>query len=181
MPWVKRVLSRKGMCIEALDRVTNLYSNSVSIVVVNNITGRAMYNIRQSISQGDKVSMEWFTYGIDPVINYLEKRLRGILIHSLPVHGPLPSPLAPPLSSQELRYKVIAYCDYVKPATTCRNLSLSIKQWIYLKKVVVVKCTVTQRLVNVNSFLSAGGEELLAKKTCPAISSHFQTTWTCLG
>ena len=82
------------------------------------VLGRAIPNIRESIRQGDKASMEWFTFGIDPVISYLEKRLTGILIHSLPIQGPVPRPLSPPLPPQELRYKVIAYCDDVKPAIT---------------------------------------------------------------
>ena len=103
---------------EAIDRISNLYTNSRSIIVVNNVLGRAIPNIRQSIRQGDKASMEWFTFGIDPVITYLENRLAGILIHSLRVQGPLPSPRSPPLPPQELRYKVIAYCDDVKPAIT---------------------------------------------------------------
>ena len=36
------------------------------------------------------------TYGIDPVITYLERSLAGILILSLPVQGPTPSPHSPP-------------------------------------------------------------------------------------
>ena len=116
MPWVQLVLAKKGMCTEAINRATNLYSDSLSIVVVNNVLGRTIPNTRQSIRQGDKASMEWFTYGIDPVITYLEKRLAGILIHSLPVQGPAPYPHSPPIPPQELRYKVIAYCDDVKPA-----------------------------------------------------------------
>ena len=80
--------------------------------------GRAITNTRLFIRQGDKASMEWFTYGIDPIINYLERRLQGILIHSSPVHGPLRSITSPPLPPAELRYKLIAYCDDVKPAIT---------------------------------------------------------------
>ena len=95
MPWVQQVLAKKGMCAEAITRATNLYSINLSIIVVNNMLGRTIPNIRQSIRQGDKASMDWFTFGIDPVITYLEKRLMGILIHSLPVQGPLPSPLSP--------------------------------------------------------------------------------------
>ena len=82
IPWVLLVLEKKGLCKEAINRATNLYKDSVSIVVVNNVSGRVIPNIRLSIRQGDKASMEWFTYGIDPVITFLEKRLRGILIHS---------------------------------------------------------------------------------------------------
>ena len=115
------MLARKGMCQEAIARISNLYSDNLSIVVVNNVLGKVIQNIRLSIRQGDKASMEWFTYGIDPIINYLEKRLQGILIHSTPVQGPLPALLAPPLPQHELRYKLIAYCDDVKPAITTMN------------------------------------------------------------
>ena len=118
MPWVLLVLAKKGMCAEAIARATNLYRENISIVVVNNVLGRAIPNTRLSIRQGDKASMEWFSYGIDPVISYLEKRLVGILIHSLPVQGPIPHPLTPHLPPTELRYKVIGYCDDIKPAIT---------------------------------------------------------------
>ena len=118
MPWVQLVLAKKGMCEEALRKITDLYTNCISIIVVNNALGKAIPNIRQSIRQGDKPSMDWFTYGIDPVITYLERRLAGILIHSIHTQGTLTSPRAPPLAPQELRYKVIAYTDDVKPAIT---------------------------------------------------------------
>ena len=96
-------LNKKGMCEEAIARISYLNSKSLSIVLFYNVLGRAINNIRLSIRQGDKASMEWFTYGIDPIINYLEKRLEGILIHSTPVHGPLPSMTSPPLPPSELR------------------------------------------------------------------------------
>ena len=63
--------------------------------------------------------MFFFAYGIDPLICYLESRLTGILIHSLPVQGPAPpgsvSGTLPPL---EERYKVISFADDLKPAIT---------------------------------------------------------------
>ena len=54
--------------------------------------------------------MHLFSYGIDPLLIYLEKRLKG------PV---LPNSL--PLASYEERYKVIGYADDVKPAVTCMS------------------------------------------------------------
>ena len=41
--------------------------------------------------------MESFSYGMDPILHYLERRLQGILVHTLPVQGPvlLPAPPAP--------------------------------------------------------------------------------------
>ena len=48
--------------------------------------------------------MELFAYGMDPILHYLETRLKGILIHSTPVQGPMglllpgtpPRPAPPP-------------------------------------------------------------------------------------
>ena len=61
--------------------------------------------------------MFFFAFGIDPLITYLENRLSGILIFSLPVLGPVhegsPSPTLPPL---EERYRVVSYADDLKPA-----------------------------------------------------------------
>ena len=61
--------------------------------------------------------MNFFSFGIDPLLVYLEKRLRGILIASLPVQGPVLQGCSP-LPSLEERYKVIGYADDVKPAIT---------------------------------------------------------------
>ena len=73
---------------KAIKRLENLYKNNISIVRVNNIPGKARKNIRLSLRQGDLPSMHLFGFGIDPLLIYLEKRLEGILIASLPVYGP---------------------------------------------------------------------------------------------
>ena len=96
MPWVQLVLAKKGMCEEALRKTYTPIIHQLYLhhCVVNNAFGKAIPNIRQSIRQGDKPSMDWFTYGIDTVITYLERRLAGILIHSIHTQGPLTSPRA---------------------------------------------------------------------------------------
>jgi hypothetical protein len=72
-----------------------------------------------SLRQGDVPSMFWFAAGIDPLLIYLERRLQGIPITSLPVLGPTnrddPKPTLVPL---EQRFKLMAYADDVKPAIT---------------------------------------------------------------
>ena len=115
---LSKVLSKKGLCDQVISRLQNLYMNNITIVVVNNVLGKAFTNYRLSLRQGDVPSMDWFAYGIDPLINYLDKRLKGILIHSLPIHGPSPSGAAWPLSPVEERYKVVGYADDLKPAVT---------------------------------------------------------------
>ena len=119
MAWVYLVLERKGLCQEVLTRIKRLYSDSITIVVVNNVPGRAFPNHRGSLRQGDVPSMYWFAVGIDPLLVYLEKKLSGIPITSLPVLGPAAqhSPISTLPPVQQL-YKVVAYADDVKPSIT---------------------------------------------------------------
>ena len=88
LAWCLKVLKKKGACPELLARLENLYSNNYSIVVVNNIPGSAVKNIRLTLRQGDVPSMELFSFGIDPLLVLLERVLQGILIAAAPVHGP---------------------------------------------------------------------------------------------
>ena len=89
-------MSKKGLAPEVISRYRNLYNQNYSIVVVNGIQGRCIENKRMSVRQGDKFAMEIFAYGMDPVLDYLTVRLKGILINSQKVQGPLRNPLLPP-------------------------------------------------------------------------------------
>ena len=60
--------------------------------------------------------MEWFCFGIDPLVRYLERRLQGILISSLPVLGPSAQGEVHPLPPLEDRFRLMAYCDDIKPS-----------------------------------------------------------------
>ena len=63
--------------------------------------------------------MFFFAFGIDPLIHHLEKRLSGILIHSLSVSGPVGEHASSNvLPAIEERYKVVSYADDLKPAIT---------------------------------------------------------------
>ena len=116
LDWVKLVLKKKGLAEEALERFSNIYAEGITIPVINNIPGKPLQNIRLSLRQGDRPSGVWFCYGIDPLLSYLDKRLKGILVHSLPVQGPALQGQA--LQPVETRYKVQGYLDDCKPAIT---------------------------------------------------------------
>ena len=62
--------------------------------------------------------MDWFSFGIDPLIRYLERKLQGILISSLPISGPALLGDRTPLPPLEERFKLMAYCDDIKPSIT---------------------------------------------------------------
>ena len=117
LEWIYMVLEKKGLDSRVIQRLRNLYKDNTTTVVVNNIQGKKVKNIRLSLRQGDLPSMHLFSYGIDPLLSYLDRRLQGILISSLPVAGPV-CPNLPHLQPIEERYKVIGYADDVKPAIT---------------------------------------------------------------
>ena len=105
--------------MEVINRLKRVYTKSTTVVVVNNVHGKAFPNNRGSLRQGDVPSMFWFAAGIDPLLFYLEKRLVGIPITKLPVLGPtLQTDLSASLPPIEQVYKVVAYADDVKPSIT---------------------------------------------------------------
>ena len=81
------------------------------------MTGQPLRNIRGSLRQGCPGSMGWFAIAIDPLLIYLEKRLSGIPICSLPALGPLGQHDSVPLRVEE-RYKVYGLADDVKPGVS---------------------------------------------------------------
>ena len=115
LPWAWRVLERKGMKEATLSRLKRLYDDGIVIPVVNSIQGQAIHDVRNSLKQGGVGSMDWFSVAIDPLLVYLENRLSGIPVVSIPVSGPTAEgepPVLPPLVET---FKVMAYCDDVKP------------------------------------------------------------------
>ena len=116
--WVLKVLRAKGLAETVLERLLNLYSNNITIVVVNNILGKSLKNVRWSIRQGDRPSSILFCYGIDPHLDWLDKRLTGITIYRMPAPGPVLQTQPFPLTISE-QYKLIGYIDDVKPAISC--------------------------------------------------------------
>ena len=61
--------------------------------------------------------MGWFSVAIDPLLVYLQRRLLGINICSLPSHGPALADGTPAQPISE-KYTVFGYADDVKPAVT---------------------------------------------------------------
>ena len=102
------MLEKKGLVPEVLARFMNLYSEGITIPMVNNILGSKLSNRRLSLRQSDRPSGIWFCHGIDPLLPYLETRLAGIAEEGQQ------SLLQP----QELGYKVQGYLHDCKQAIT---------------------------------------------------------------
>ena len=117
LKWCLKVLEKKGASPEFIARLENLYQDNLSVIVVNNVQGAAVKDVRLTLRQGDVPSMELFCFGIDPLLHRLERVLQGILITATPVHGPSLQGM-PALPKFEQRYKLIGYADDNKPAIT---------------------------------------------------------------
>ena len=86
--WVFDVLRAKGVSEAVISCIAHLYEDCITIPVVNNVHGRAISNRRENLRQGCPGCMGWFSIAIDPLLIYLDKRLTGIPICSLPTVGP---------------------------------------------------------------------------------------------
>ena len=106
LTWVLKVLKAKGLDMEVINMILNLY---LTVAVVNNVQGSCFPNTRWSIRQGDRPSSILFCYALDPHLDWLEKRLRGIPIYT--------SKFLSPSTSTDV-YKLMAYIDDVKPIVT---------------------------------------------------------------
>ena len=95
MEWIYLVLLRKGCSKSVVNRLQKIYSNNSAIVVVNNKFGKKVENIRGALKQGDIPSMYYFSVGLDPLLNLLERSLQGIEVFRLPEAGPAPDPASP--------------------------------------------------------------------------------------
>ena len=70
LEWTYRVLEYKGIHKDVIKRLRNIYRDNISVIVVNNVEGKAVKNIRMSLRQGDLPSMHIFAFGIDPLLTY---------------------------------------------------------------------------------------------------------------
>ena len=115
--WVFKVMRAKGVSEQVISRLSNIYKNSITIPVINNVPGQPLHNLRGSLRQGCPGSMGWFSLGIDPLLLLLERKLQGISICSVPAAGPLDQHQArlPPV---EEVYKVYGLADDIKASVT---------------------------------------------------------------
>ena len=107
LTWVFQVLEAKGADKKFINTLKNMYDNHLTVVVVNNVQGKCFKNHRWSIRQGDRPSSLLFCFGLDPHLDWLEKRLTGIHIYN-DIFSSSPPEI----------YKLIAYVDDVKPSIT---------------------------------------------------------------
>ena len=180
MLWVFRVLKAKGVDQAVIDRLMNIYGDNITVVVVNNIPGRAFINLRWSMRQGNLQSAIWFSYGIDPLLSYLDKRLMGIPIYSTPTLGPV-LPTSPPLPDTQETFRLIAYVDDVKPAiTSMQEFLLVDNASLLFEKASGCELHRDPLSGKVSFSLLAVGVVPSNRKTSPYPTLPYLITWICL-
>jgi len=125
MEWVFKVLKKKDLSPLSIERIKRYYEDSITVPIVNCIPGRKIRNLRVTLRQGDCPSSLWFGYAIDPLLVYLNKRLSGIPLISKPCFWPQNFNSKGKIPPIEERFKLIGYCDDVKPAI-CKKQDLNI-------------------------------------------------------
>ena len=114
MAWICLVLLKKGMSKANVDRFGNMYKDAEIRVVVNGEIGNAI-KVKRCVRQGAPSSMLLFLYNMDPVLNFLERRLTGITLYRMPIMGPTLQG-EDPLPPKEETYKIKGYADDLKAA-----------------------------------------------------------------
>merc|ERR1712115_287762 len=104
-----------------IKRIKRYYEDSITIPIINCIPGRKIKNHRVTLRQGDCPSSLWFGFAIDPLLEYLCKRLSGIPLITKLIYGPLNINSKGKLDPIEGKFKLIGYCDDVKPAICKKN------------------------------------------------------------
>ena len=153
------MLKKKGCDERVIRRLLNLYDQNITIPVVNNVLGKRISNKRGSLRQGDIPSMFWFAIGLDPLLYFLDRRMKGITIFSLPRAGPMPVGLPVTVTSKRQQstslcqtqnsdrmaplqdiFRLCAYADDVKCAiTSMHEFNLIISACSLLERAAGVK------------------------------------------
>ena len=139
LKFVRQVLRKKGVCEEVLERIKCLYERGTTRVLVNNILGSPIKNIMQSLWQGDLLSMIWFILAMEPLLKSLKRLLKGIVVRTVQVEGPLQEGETGPLILEEI-FTVVGYVDDVKPAVNnMEEVKIIVDQCTKLEKASGVK------------------------------------------
>ena len=122
-----------------MDRIKKLYEKGTTRVSVNNILGKSIKNIMESLRQGDLPSMIWFIIAMDPLLVSLKRLLKGIVTRSVVAEGPLNEGEVALLRHEEM-FQVLGYADDLKPGiSSLEEIDIIIEQCRKLERASGVK------------------------------------------
>ena len=110
-------LEQYGFSRNSIDILRNIYSNPQALSYINGSASKMIPDITGNLRQGGSASMQIFVISVNPLLQLLDRKLRGVTIYSMPVLGPVQEneDRLEPLSRTE---KQIAYVDDINPIIT---------------------------------------------------------------
>ena len=120
--WTWQVLKKKKCSLKFISILENLYEKNPSFIVniINNQRQPVIRNKRKSIYQGDKTSTVLYNFSIDCLLNYLQRRLKGLVYYKMETAGPL-HPLFGKPAPASAKLKMLGYVDDLKAIVSSKE------------------------------------------------------------
>ena len=117
MEFVYFCMQKYGFSVKAVNIFKNIYGNALALSVVNGQRSKLITDLRETLRQGGSGSMQIFNIGVNPLIQQLEMKLRGVTLYSLPVFGPVDEH-EERIMPIEKKTSIIGYVDDLNPVIT---------------------------------------------------------------
>jgi len=141
MEFVYLCLAKYGFDVSAIKIFRNIYSEAMAMSYINGSMSKLIMDLSGNLRQGGCGSMEIFAVGVNPLLQLLEDKLKGVTIYSTPVQGPVQE------NEEELKplekvVKVVGFVDDACPVVTSEEeIPLLINAYNCLKLPVVANFT----------------------------------------
>ena len=120
MEYVYLCLTRYGFSSDAVNIFRNVYSEAMAMPYINGSMGRMIMDRTGNLRQGGCGSMEIFVVGVNPLLQLLEHKLKGVCLYSAPLQGPVKEN-EPPLTPLRKTERIIGFVDDACPVVTTRE------------------------------------------------------------
>ena len=120
MEYVYLCLARYGFSKSAIDIFKNIYSEAMAMSYINGSMSKLILDQAGNLRQGGCGSMELFVVGVNPLVQLLEKKLRGVVLYSAPIIGPVRK-YETNLAPFEKTGKLVGYVDDICPVVTSKE------------------------------------------------------------
>ena len=117
MEYVYKCFAKYGLTPSVINIFRNIYSDAMALSYINGSMSKMIMDVTGNLRQGGCGSMEIFVVGVNPLLQLLNKKLKGITLYKAPIHGPLREndSTLPHLVKTE---KVVGYVDDACPVVT---------------------------------------------------------------
>ena len=117
MDYVYKCFDKYGFSSSAINIFRNIYADSMALSYINGSMSKVIMDLSGNLRQGGCCSMELFVVGVNPLLQLLEKKLKGVTLYKLPMQGPVKENEAA-LPQLVKTGKVVGFVDDACPVVT---------------------------------------------------------------